>query len=123
MKITMVGKSGSGKTTYMAALHEVLGVRRVKDFGIDQPAKNLIEAVSKKGKFEQLAFAARDFNFPPATQQTTLWSFDLLYGSRFVCNFEWIDYRGGILEDVFNPDLESDERKQKEVHELLGHIS
>lgn len=79
--------------------------------------------MGKIGKFEQLSFASKDFQFPDGTQQTTLWSFDLFHKSQLVCDFEWIDYRGGILDDVFDPDLEADARKKQQVDELLGHIS
>lgn len=123
MKVTMVGKSGSGKTTYMAALHEVLGVNRVNEFYIAPTAADFRDGISKIGQFEQLSFRFRDFGFPPGTTQSTLWSFDLLHKNKFVSSFEWIDYRGGILEEINNPNLDSDETIKAEVDELLGHIS
>ena len=48
---------------------------------------------------------------------------DLFHKNKFVSSFEWIDYRGGILEEIHNPNLESDETTKAEVDELLGHIS
>ena len=122
MKITMVGKSGSGKTTYMAGLHQRLGSSRAAGFYITPSAKSFSQAIETIGNFEDLSFGSRDFRFPPGTVRTTLWSFDFFHGRDFVSDFQWIDYRGGILEDFTSPDLSSDTEKKAQVDELMGHL-
>jgi GTPase SAR1 family protein len=123
MKITMIGKSGAGKTSYMAALHEVLGANTIQGFSISPSAANYKDSIRKLGVFDDLSFAKRNFSFPPGTNQTTIWSFDLFHQTRLVCDFEWIDYRGGILEDIFASDLDLNTGKQAAVDELMGHIA
>jgi hypothetical protein len=122
MKITMIGKSGSGKTTFMAGMYEVFGLGRVAGFYIAPTATDFKTSVIGMNEFDQLSFRNRNFNFPPGTTRTTSWLFDLVHNSRVVANFEWIDYRGGILEDIYNANLASDAKLQNQVNELMGHI-
>ena len=124
MKVTMVGISGSGKTTFMSALYGTLGGdNHMNNFRIFPAASNINEDVLEAGKFKALDFATQNFKFPDGTQRSTLWSFDLRYRDKFVCNYEWIDYRGGILTDISSEEIQSDEQKQQEVTELLTHIA
>lgn len=116
----MIGKSGSGKTSYMTGLHDTLSTGRVNDFFMAPTANNLSSAVKNQGKFNEISFEHLDYNFPSGTQQTTVWSFDLLHARDTVCELEWIDYRGGILDEVFSS---KDIGDNSEVQELLGHIS
>lgn len=131
MKITMIGISGSGKTTYMAALHEVLGINQVKNYFITPTAGDMTKGIKRFGQFGDLSFAKTDSNenivykFPEATSQTTFWSFDLLHNSlrnsQTVCNFEWIDYRGGLLQNIFTDlDHMPDDSRTRD---LTAHIS
>ena len=121
MKVTMVGQSGSGKTTYMAALHEMLGANRVADsFYITPRASSFEEGIAEEGRFDDVSFGKRNFQFPDGTQQTTLWTFDFFHKERLVCGFEWIDYRGGIVNELFSQD--EDERTTEDRQELLGHF-
>ena len=127
MKITMVGISGSGKTTYMAALHEVLGINRVGDYFITPTAGDMTKGIRGVGQFGDLSFAKTDhtenivYKFPEATSQTTLWSFDFLHKSKTVCNFEWVDYRGDLLKNIFT-DLEHMPDDSR-TRDLTAHIS
>jgi len=121
MKITMVGISGSGKTTFMSGLYEVLGSNAVKGFRIEPSAETMADALIAQGSFNEISFQANQNMFPVGTQKTTVWSFDLTYKARnLVYNFEWIDYRGGILTDIY--DAHNDSDKLREVEALLGHI-
>jgi hypothetical protein len=123
MKITMIGKSGVGKTSFMSGMHEALNENSILNFSIIPSASNLSDAVTQAGKFDAISYKRNNYSFPPGTQKTTLWSFDLCYASSTICELEWIDYRGGILDDMFssaNAELPS---RNKEIEELLGHIS
>jgi hypothetical protein len=113
----MIGRSGAGKTTYMSALYEVLGANRVDGFKIIPKANDFKESMAKFGNFEQLSFESRDYQFPPGTNQTVGWSFDFLYKNVPVCSFDWIDYRGSILDQMF---IDGD---NEGVDELIGHVA
>ena len=121
MKVTMLGKSGSGKSTYMSALYESLFVTDAGGFKMKPTAKDIDESLGETGKFKRLSLSDRG-DFPPATQNTTVWSFDLMYYQRTVCSFDWIDYRGGMIDEIFGLGYVGDEAKKREVSELLGHI-
>lgn len=124
MKVTMVGVSGSGKTSFMSGLYETLGgANNLSGFSIVPTGETLEDAVLLQGSFRALSLATRNFEFPPGTSRSTLWSFDLQYYGRYVCNYEWIDYRGGILADIASENVMSDEEKQRDIEELISHIS
>ncbi len=110
MRITMLGGSSSGKTTYMAALHHVMGKRKSEDFHI-RPPIGAVESLHKIGDWRALDFVERKYQFPFATSDTTEWLFDMYYAddqneqlneSDVVTQFEWIDYRGADVTDYFD---------------------
>lgn len=120
MRVTMVGISGSGKTSYMAAMHEALASSNQTGFTIrtalneDAPLEANIAEV---GRFEAISFNSMNYNWPPGTVKTTLWDFDLYHEMEKVTKFQWIDYRGGILTDAL-----SGTAAEGETEELLQHI-
>lgn len=123
MKVTMVGTQGSGKTAFMSGLYHSLGENKMSGFHITPAGNSLDEAVILQGKFQSLSLPNRNFEFPPGTQKSTLWNFDLRYYDRLVGNYEWIDYRGGILTDITSDVSMSDQEKRKDVSELISHIT
>jgi hypothetical protein len=140
MQVTMLGIQGSGKTSFMAGLHEMLVNNGVAGFNIstksvsdvlipeaiasqtNEKAKTAVHRALVEGRFDQIAFAQRR-DFPAGTTQTTRWTFDLLYHGRFVCNFQWIDYRGGIITSPSGgDDFYSNEATQNQLYDLFDHI-
>lgn len=120
MRVTMVGVSGSGKTSYMAAMHEALASTNKSGFTIrttlDETAP--LEAnIAEVGRFEAISFNNMNYNWPPGTVKTTLWDFDLYHNMEKITKFQWIDYRGGILTDAL-----SGKANEGETEELLQHI-
>lgn len=122
MKIALIGQSGVGKTTFLSALYQTLGSGNSSSgFYISPTATSFDESVFLTGKLQSFSFAGRDFTFPPGTQKTTLWSFDLRYANQFVCNFEIMEYRGGVLNQLLqNPD---DDSTKEDVKSLTSHIA
>lgn len=119
MKVTMVGVSGSGKTAFMSALNDTLGWGETESgFHITpRPSNNTIgEVILKIGDLSQLSISQM-MDFPDGTVKTTLWPFNVLYKSKPVTYFDWIDYRGGILTDIFKP-----ARNEAEIVEIISHI-
>lgn len=123
MKITMLGRSSSGKTTYMSALYDVLGDNSVRGFHIQPTAHTYPDSILKLGQFADISFFNRGLIFPDGTVQTTVWTFDLFYYDRLAASFEWIDYRGGLLDNVLEGDAGSNGQRSNQFHDLLTHIS
>ncbi|MBK7919172.1 MAG: hypothetical protein IPJ94_23485 [Chloroflexi bacterium] len=119
MKVTMVGISGSGKTAFMSALNDTLGGGEI-DSGFQitpRPSNNTIsEAILKVGDLSQLSIS-QTMSFPDGTKKTTIWPFNVIYKSKPITYFDWIDYRGGILTDIFSPN-----RNEAEIVDLISHI-
>lgn len=112
MKITMLGKSGSGKTSFLAGLYEVLGAQSKFDFQLIPRAPTLVDSVIKYGQFQYLSFTNDGLEFPDANAtkgETTLWTFDLLHRLHPVEDMAWLDYRGGILDEVTSLGLDKAE--------------
>ena len=126
MKVTMIGITGSGKTSFMSALYGILGGdNSIKDFRIAPTALDMdIDTdILLTGQFQALDLATRNFKFPEGTTRTTIWSFDLRYRDKFICNFEWIDYRGGILENISSEGVQSDNETRLEIKNIIEHIA
>jgi hypothetical protein len=121
MKITMLGKSGAGKTSFLAGLYEVLGAQSRFDFQLTPRGDELVDSLVNYGAFQHLSFTDRgrpDFPAGHAPRnKPDRWSFDLLYGLRPVEAVEWLDYRGAILDDPASFDLEL-----AELTEVLNHL-
>jgi len=121
MKIALIGESGVGKTTFLCALYETLRVGNSSSgFYISPTANSFDESLFLSGKLDSISFTGNG-SFPPGTQKTTLWSFDLRYQNQFVCNFEIMEYRGGILNQIF--ENSSDAYLKDEVDTLSAHIA
>ena len=117
----MIGKSGSGKTSFMSGLHDVLMLKSIDGFCIKPSAEDFKTSIRTLGKFSKISIQNRGFIFPDGTQHTTLWNFDFLHNHNKVCEFGWIDYRGGILDDIYSGSITGNE--ENEIDELIGHIA
>ena len=91
IKITMLGSTGTGKTCYLYAMAKQMSVSPngftfEMEYGTDQywaldeGWKNI-----EKGKW------------PEATNLTDTYSFSCSHAYNTIADFEWVDYKGGIL--------------------------
>lgn len=120
MRVTMLGISGSGKTTYMAGLAQQMFENTVGDgYTISPSADDLGDGAVDKSNFSRLLLANNDFNFPAGTTGTTNWEFNLCKGGTDVCFFEWIDFRGGYIDQLSDG---IDSASKTEVSGLLTYI-
>lgn len=122
MKITMIGASGAGKTSFMSSLYESLGTNQISGFNITPGGFGLNESLVNIGNFESISFSSRNFKFPSGTTKSTTWSFDLRFHEKFICSYDWIDYRGNLLTSAKREQLITPEQKQEEMNELVSHI-
>lgn len=126
MKVTMVGISGSGKTTYMSSLYETLGDAGENDAGFciaPRSVNHFDKDILSIGDFSRFSLTDK-FTWPDGTQQTTVWPFTVYYNSHPVTYFDWIDYRGGILTDITDAADTHDipDTIKPEITELASHI-
>jgi len=117
MKVVMIGHSGVGKTTYMAAAYQALHngplFFRKQDycgFGVTSHNSDDHKRLIKLGKM------VASGNYPTATDQRSQYSFQLTFsrpGFIFknhdnLKSFVWSDYRGGALNERISESQEAD---------------
>ena len=85
--------------------------RSYEGFSIVPRADNFHKELVEVHKFSRDFKLLANREWPPGTAETTYHPLNLLYDGRNVAYFDWIDYRGGFLD---NPQL--DEKKAEEVH-------
>ncbi len=116
----MIGRKGSGKTSFLGGIHDTFVDRHCEGFRIKPKSLNSVEAdtISKSrlylGQLSQLSIREKGFTKP--TQDSTLWLLQLLYNEEVMCDFEWIDYRGGAIDDAFS------DANAEDSAEITAHI-
>jgi len=107
-RITMLGASGAGKTTYMIAMYAAM------QLGIDGftlTAQDSDEDVRLTRLWENLL---ERHEWPAATAgESVVYGFVFNYAFRPMLTFDWIDYRGAALED------EKDKRDVARLQEYM----
>ena len=92
-KITVIGFTGSGKTTYLVGMYMVMGnvinnfSLIAKDAGVDLYLDNLGTQMFQDG------------TPPQPTNKLEVYDFHLAHCFQPVCDFSWRDYPGGFLAD------------------------
>ena len=99
-KITLYGLSRSGKTCYLNAMSQTL------QQGIDLGGGNYFTAICPN-PFQQSVLnkgygQMTEGKWPPGTDKTTTYDFDLNYCLRLIQGIQITDYRGGLLNTA-NP--------------------
>ena len=119
MRVTMLGISGSGKTSFMAGLAQRMSQDSVSGYTISPAALSAMDAAFARANLQQIQFAQNNFTFPIGTTSTTTWTFNLLRSGKEVCFFEWIDFRGGYLDQLHDGIKEGNET---ELQEFLAYV-
>ena len=91
MDILMLGHSGVGKTTFMAAMYAAL----------QQPIDGF-RVKAGKGQHKRLISLAKAImsgHYPDATDQRSIYNLKLMYQDQAVFDFRWIDYRGNAMNE------------------------
>ena len=112
IRITMLGTTGAGKTSYLLAMYAVMqtGVQ-----GFTMAAKDLDVDLDLTERLEQLiALTGADRWPPPNAASIERYVFDFSYGFRPLVGIEWLDYRGLAL---------SDRSEEQDVQELGNYLS
>lgn len=101
LRIAMIGASGSGKTSFMSGLvhHFVDRKRENGGFGIEPVGKNAMEDVTN---LFDIATVVQEGRFPDGSRDSTHFKFNFLAEDRGICTFDWMDYRGGAVEEALD---------------------
>lgn len=113
MKVMMIGLSSAGKTSYMGAMYEkfrkglggfsIRAVRDEDDKALKRIGRNLNRGI-----------------YPSGTDIRSIYKFKLLYNGDELLDFDWTDYRGGILVDFNNrTEMASWERELNEADAVI----
>jgi len=93
MDIVMIGHSGAGKTSYMAAMYEAMS-SGVSGFSVRAERQADHTALVKDARLLQKG------KFPPASSQRKVYRLQLWFSGQRVFDFVWHDYRGGALTET-----------------------
>lgn len=88
--IAMLGHTRAGKTTYMASMYGAL----------QTPMSGFRLRAAKKSEHTRLLDSAGRIlkgGYPPLSDQRERYDFELSHYDRVVCDFAWIDHRGGAI--------------------------
>jgi len=93
MKVVLLGYSGAGKTSYMAALYGVMQ-HEMRGFQLraTDPADH--------DEWLKLVRLMQHGDYPPATARRDEYRFDLYYRGQPILDFAWADYRGAAIMDT-----------------------
>ena len=112
IKITMLGTTGAGKTSYLLGMYAAMqsGIQ-----GFTLSAKDIDLDLELTERWEQLISLQGADRWPvPNAGVIEHCYFDFNYGFRPIMGFEWIDYRGLALSDRSN---------EHDVQELSKYLS
>jgi len=103
VKITMLGPSGSGKTCFMVGMYATM---RLGVEGFTFSAHPNID-LELEQKWEQLIHTSGPERWPPYTaDEPTDYSFSFNYGFKPIMKFDWVDYRGKVIEEQWTEESE-----------------
>ncbi len=97
-KITIIGYTGSGKTTYLIGMYMCMSGAGCKNYTIGTRDPN--QDVNLEKLWERLC----DGKFPDASYNSEKYTFHIAHNYKPVCDFDWLDYPGGILSEPDHKD-------------------
>ncbi|GHT35839.1 hypothetical protein FACS189434_14060 [Bacteroidia bacterium] len=97
-KVTVIGDTSSGKTSFLYAMYNFIAMGYVDGFTMSA-TDNMVDYTLQE-KFAQLANATLGMRrFPGASTVREVYEFELQYGFQEIAKFEWIDYPGGYISE------------------------
>ena len=111
IKITMLGTTGAGKTSYLLGMYAVMqtGVK-----GFTLAAKDMDLDLELIQRWEKLISLKGEDRWPvPNAAAMEYYGFDFSYGFTPLMGFQWLDYRGLAL---------SDRSTEQDVAELVEYL-
>lgn len=99
-RVTIIGYTGSGKTTYLTGMYMCMSGVGCKNYTIDAIDSN------QDLRLEQMWDKLTDGKFPDASNNSEKYSFHISHNYKPVCDFDWLDYPGGVLNQPEHQDCE-----------------
>lgn len=100
MKITMLGTSGSGKTSYMSAMSELFFYDNVNGYSIANRENDYNGSAFINKGFNQINSIYNTGKFPSGTSSSIIMPLELKYMGQHIIDIDWIDYRGGAIKEL-----------------------
>lgn len=100
MKITMLGKSGSGKTVYMSAMSELFYNGTIHGYSIANRQLDVSYEAEIFKQFNKVNTLYQFGRFPAGTSETTVMPLELQKNGQRLIDIDWIDYRGDALLEM-----------------------
>jgi len=110
--VMMIGGTGAGKTSFMGAVYNRFGDREFKGFSIS------LDDYHQRSRLSEIGREVSEGRYPEHTDISASFNFTLRFKGRDLVQFDWIDYRGGLL--FVKKDEYDDEEQMKE---LMGQIA
>lgn len=115
INITAIGARGSGKTCFL------LGMNYVMSAGVNGYTLTTVDdgiASELRKKWERINETQGASRFPMGTDRNSDYEFNLEYAYQQIRSFNWMDYRGGMVDEV---DSENEE-EQEEYKQFVNRI-
>lgn len=96
-KVTVIGYTGSGKTTYLTGMYMCMSGVGCKNYTIGAIDPN------QDVNLERMWDSLYEGKFPAASNNSEVFSFHIAHCYKPVCDFDWLDYPGGLLSQPDNP--------------------
>ncbi len=113
IKVAMVGISGTGKSSFISGLNQKFITQSTNGITI-LPRK---DSGSQSEFFSVGELSTYTPNNELGTDRTTVYKLSLKVENQIVCNFDFIDYRGGILDDMYK-----DTKNKEEIEVTKEYI-
>ncbi len=108
LKLTMIGPSGTGKSCYLYATY----FRMLEGIGgFNFNCKDYNQGLDLQDAWDMML---DDGVWPAGTAESTAFDFTCFYRGSSIGDFEWLDYRGGLLKQR--------EEKDNDVAQFLQHV-
>ena len=98
-KVTIIGYTGSGKTTYLIGMYAAMS-------GFGQQGYSLTAGRDEELRLNDLWDRMQEGHFPAANNLSESYEFCLSKGFEPVTHFTWLDYPGGLLDKSVGNDRE-----------------
>jgi hypothetical protein len=118
MYITMLGTSGSGKTSYLSAISGLFCHGNYDNYTLQPKSKDLKAHTMLNSQLARIDTLYTKFQFPDGTASTTKLELLLYHRYNEVVDVNWIDYRGGDVDKLAKGEIEPE---KSELYAAILH--
>lgn len=119
IKITMLGASGVGKTMFLSGLYQSMIENSFEGYRFTANGKDSQTIMNQIGEIGRNSLIERNLEFPLGTDSTKNFKLKLKKYNEDICNVDFIDYKGGFIEELFASDSAEKDKQGKFMESLL----